>query len=60
MASDPDPEPQSDPQTPTITDPLTNEFATLNDLTHDLDSLHELATRGSWRSILDKVARKEE
>ena len=57
MDSDPDPEPQSDSQTPTITDPLTNEFATLNDLTHDLDSLNELASRGSWRTILDKVAR---
>jgi tetratricopeptide (TPR) repeat protein len=57
MDSDPNPEPQSDPQSPTTTDPLTNEFATLNDLTHDLASLQELAARGSWRSILDKVAR---
>ncbi|XP_010555359.1 PREDICTED: trafficking protein particle complex subunit 12-like [Tarenaya hassleriana] len=29
----------------------------LDELTHDLDSLHELATRGSWQAILDKVAR---
>ncbi|GKV12163.1 hypothetical protein SLEP1_g23346 [Rubroshorea leprosula] len=38
-------------------DPLRNQFASLNDLTYELASLQDLATRGSWRSILDKVAR---
>ncbi|XP_019057372.1 PREDICTED: trafficking protein particle complex subunit 12 [Tarenaya hassleriana] len=28
----------------------------LDDLARDLDSLHELATRGSWQAILDKMA----
>ncbi|XP_047319631.1 trafficking protein particle complex subunit 12 [Impatiens glandulifera] len=35
----------------------TSPFSTLNDLCYELSSLHDLATRGSWRSILDKVAR---
>ncbi|XVE83192.1 hypothetical protein DITRI_Ditri16bG0067800 [Diplodiscus trichospermus] len=39
------------------TDPLTNQFGSLNDLAHELASLQELATCGSWRSILDKVSR---
>ncbi|GLU20426.1 hypothetical protein SLE2022_366280 [Rubroshorea leprosula] len=38
-------------------DPLTNLFASLNDLAYELASLQDLATRGSWRSILDNVAR---
>ncbi|XP_059641235.1 uncharacterized protein LOC132283314 [Cornus florida] len=38
-------------------DPLTNQFGSLNDLCHELSSLQDLACRGSWRSILDKVAR---
>ncbi|KAF5747376.1 trafficking protein particle complex subunit 12 [Tripterygium wilfordii] len=38
-------------------DPLTNQFASLNDLAPELASLQDLANRGSWRSILDKVAR---
>ncbi|KAM5577360.1 hypothetical protein ABKV19_007952 [Rosa sericea] len=54
------PESQSlttDLQTLTLsTDPLTDQFASLNDLAHELASLQDLATRGSWRSILDKVA----
>ncbi|KGN48770.1 trafficking protein particle complex subunit 12 [Cucumis sativus] len=55
----------SDPETLTTgfenlaisSDPLTTQFGSLNDLAHDLFSLQDLATRGSWRSILDKVAR---
>uniref|UniRef100_A0A5B7BCW8 Putative trafficking protein particle complex subunit 12 n=1 Tax=Davidia involucrata TaxID=16924 RepID=A0A5B7BCW8_DAVIN len=38
-------------------DPLTNQFGSLNDLCYELSSLQDLACRGSWRSILDKVAR---
>ncbi|KAE8697388.1 heavy metal-associated isoprenylated plant protein 26-like [Hibiscus syriacus] len=38
-------------------DPPTNQFGSLNDLAHELASLEDLATRGSWRSILDKVSR---
>ncbi|CAL5365452.1 unnamed protein product [Camellia sinensis] len=41
----------------TTDDPLTSQFATLNDLCYELSSLQDLASRGSWRSILDKVAR---
>ncbi|KAK3031472.1 hypothetical protein RJ639_035507 [Escallonia herrerae] len=58
--TDPDPPgPPSPPPTAaaTATDPLNNPYASLNDLSHELSSLQELATRGSWRSILDKVAR---
>ncbi|KAL5556393.1 hypothetical protein UlMin_038629 [Ulmus minor] len=39
------------------TDPLTDQFGTLNDLSHELASLQELAIRGSWRSVIDKVGR---
>ncbi|KAL6220056.1 hypothetical protein ACLB2K_007814 [Fragaria x ananassa] len=51
-----------DPPTPeslalSTTDPLTSHFTSLNDLAHELASLQDLATRGSWRSILDKVTR---
>ncbi|KAL5753566.1 hypothetical protein ACOSP7_021786 [Xanthoceras sorbifolium] len=45
------------PTRTTITDPLTNAFGSLNDLAPDLASLQDLATRGSWRSVLDKVSR---
>ena len=38
-------------------DPLTNQFGSLNDVCHELLSLQDLASRGSWRSIIDKVAR---
>ncbi|RVX21096.1 Trafficking protein particle complex subunit 12 [Vitis vinifera] len=38
-------------------DPLSSPFGSLNDLCYELSSLQELATRGSWRSILDKVSR---
>ncbi|XP_023004025.1 trafficking protein particle complex subunit 12 [Cucurbita maxima] len=55
----------SDPETLTSaiegltisSDPLTSKFSSLDDLAHELSSLQDLATRGSWRSILDKVAR---
>ncbi|KAF1892492.1 hypothetical protein Lal_00010958 [Lupinus albus] len=39
------------------TNPLSDQFSSLNDLCHDLSSLQDLATRGAWRSIIDKVAR---
>ncbi|XP_048335731.2 uncharacterized protein LOC107425443 [Ziziphus jujuba] len=39
------------------TDPLRDQFGSLNDLTHELASLQDLASRGSWRSVIDKVAR---
>ncbi|XVF61680.1 hypothetical protein PTKIN_Ptkin08bG0150200 [Pterospermum kingtungense] len=38
------------------TDPLSNQYGSLNDLAHELASLEDLARRGSWRSILDKVS----
>ncbi|KAL6959315.1 hypothetical protein U1Q18_039463 [Sarracenia purpurea var. burkii] len=50
----------TDLQTPSISadeDPLSNQFGNLNDLCYELSSLQDLASRGSWRSILDKVAR---
>uniref|UniRef100_A0A2P2IPS5 Uncharacterized protein MANES_12G138400 n=1 Tax=Rhizophora mucronata TaxID=61149 RepID=A0A2P2IPS5_RHIMU len=49
-----DPKPET---MPASTDPLANKFVTLNDLAHELASLQELANRGGWRSILDKVAK---
>ncbi|XP_065876484.1 uncharacterized protein [Euphorbia lathyris] len=53
-------EPEStDPQLETVSlsaDPLSNKFGSLNDLAHELASLQDLANRGGWRSILDKVA----
>ncbi|KAK3411656.1 trafficking protein particle complex subunit 12 [Eucalyptus grandis] len=48
------------PPPPPIGDPLTNpsaSFSSLDDLAHELASLEDLASRGSWRSVLDKVAR---
>lgn len=48
----------SDLETLTLsTDPLTDQFGSLNDLSHELASLQDLALRGSWRSVLDKVGR---
>lgn len=41
----------------TFTHPLDNAFGSLNDICYELSSLQDLACRGSWRSILDKVAR---
>nr|XP_043624235.1 trafficking protein particle complex subunit 12-like [Erigeron canadensis] len=37
--------------------PLNNAFGSLNDMCYELSSLQDLACRGSWKSILDKVAR---
>ncbi|KAK9271603.1 hypothetical protein L1049_001965 [Liquidambar formosana] len=48
---------ETETQTSISDDPLTNQYLTLNDLSPELTSLHDLATRGSWRSILDKVSR---
>ncbi|CAN8276106.1 unnamed protein product [Cochlearia groenlandica] len=31
-------------------------FNSLDELTHDLGSLHDLSTRGSWQAILDKIS----
>ncbi|KAJ9170325.1 hypothetical protein P3X46_018441 [Hevea brasiliensis] len=38
-------------------DPLSSQFASLNDLAHELASLQDLANRGSWHSIPYKVRR---
>uniref|UniRef100_A0A7N0UZ40 Trafficking protein particle complex subunit 12 n=1 Tax=Kalanchoe fedtschenkoi TaxID=63787 RepID=A0A7N0UZ40_KALFE len=49
-----------DSETPTknpTLDSVTNQSFSLNDLAPELSSLHDLANRGSWRSILDKVSR---
>ncbi|KAL4363630.1 hypothetical protein GQ457_04G034600 [Hibiscus cannabinus] len=46
-----EPSPIPDPPSPT------NRFGSLNDLAHELASLEDLARRGSWRSIVDKVSR---
>ncbi|XP_010269177.1 PREDICTED: trafficking protein particle complex subunit 12 [Nelumbo nucifera] len=47
----------SDLQALSVSDPLSNQFSSLNDLCYEASSLQELASRGSWRSILDKVVR---
>jgi len=41
----------------TLDHPLNSSFGSLNDLCYELSSLQDLACRGSWRSIIDKVAR---
>lgn len=38
-------------------DPLSSPYASLNSHCNDLSSLQDLACRGAWRTILDKVAR---
>ncbi|GFQ04054.1 trafficking protein particle complex subunit 12 [Phtheirospermum japonicum] len=38
-------------------DPLSSPCASLNSHCHELSTLQDLAYRGSWRTILDKVAR---
>lgn len=38
-------------------DPLTSPYASMNSYCHDLSTLQDLACRGAWRTILDKVAR---
>lgn len=51
-------EQQQQLQTETLTDhPLNNAYGSLNDICYELSSLQDLACRGSWKSILDKVAR---
>ncbi|KAL3369214.1 hypothetical protein AABB24_009832 [Solanum stoloniferum] len=59
----PDPNP-SQPDTTTaaavdtttaIDDPLNNPYTSLNAICHELSDLQDLATRGAWKSILDKV-----
>ncbi|KAF5192674.1 Trafficking protein particle complex subunit 12-like protein [Thalictrum thalictroides] len=47
----------SDLETLTISDPLSNPFGSLTDLCYEISTLQDLAYRGSWRSILDKIAR---
>lgn len=44
-------------KTLTVDHPLNNQFGSLNDICYELSSLQDLACRGSWKSILDKVAR---
>ncbi|VVB09784.1 unnamed protein product [Arabis nemorensis] len=39
-----------------VTDLQPERFNSLDELTHDLGSLHELSTRGSWEAILEKIA----
>ncbi|KAG8373337.1 hypothetical protein BUALT_Bualt11G0013700 [Buddleja alternifolia] len=38
-------------------DPLSSPYASLNSHCHELSILQDLACRGAWRTILDKVAR---
>lgn len=40
-----------------ISDPLSNQLGSVNDLCFEISSLQDLAFRGSWRSILDKISR---
>ncbi|KAL5714798.1 hypothetical protein ACHQM5_016710 [Ranunculus cassubicifolius] len=51
--------PIPDLQSLTLTsDPLTSpQFTTISDLCFEIQSLQDLAYRGSWRSILDKITR---
>ncbi|XP_027336065.1 trafficking protein particle complex subunit 12 [Abrus precatorius] len=42
------------PRSESETHPLSNE---MDDLCHDMSSLQDLANRGAWRSIIDKVSR---
>ncbi|KAI6699639.1 hypothetical protein NL676_013963 [Syzygium grande] len=53
-------EEEAPPPPPPVGDPLTNpssSFSSLDDLAYELSSLDDLASRGSWRSVLDRVAR---
>ncbi|XP_009784882.1 uncharacterized protein [Nicotiana sylvestris] len=55
-AGSPDPNPPQPTVTTTvIDDPLNNPYTSLNTLCHDLSDLQDLAARGAWKSILDKV-----
>ncbi|KAI3462044.1 hypothetical protein Pfo_018707 [Paulownia fortunei] len=40
-----------------VDDPLSSPYASLNSHCHELSTLQDLACRGGWRTILDKVAR---
>ncbi|CAI9097165.1 OLC1v1033528C1 [Oldenlandia corymbosa var. corymbosa] len=49
----------ADPNTNSLVvdDPLSNPYNSLNSLCNDLSNLQDLACRGAWRTILDKIAR---
>ncbi|XP_057786044.1 uncharacterized protein LOC131003548 [Salvia miltiorrhiza] len=56
------PQPASSPPLTSVSidavdDPLSSTYASLNSHCHDLSTLQDLACRGAWRTILDKVAR---
>ncbi|KAL0333028.1 UNVERIFIED_CONTAM: Trafficking protein particle complex subunit [Sesamum calycinum] len=58
----PPPPPESSPIAVTAAanvadDPLTSPYASMNSYCHDLSALQDLACRGAWRTIVDKVAR---
>ncbi|KAH6760186.1 Tetratricopeptide repeat superfamily protein [Perilla frutescens var. hirtella] len=56
----PDSPPQlatSPPITDAVEDPHSSPYASLNSHCHDLSTLQDLACRGAWRTVLDKVAR---
>ncbi|KAL0726332.1 hypothetical protein Bca4012_022425 [Brassica carinata] len=46
----------SAPDLTSVSDPPPERFNSLDELTHDLGSLHELSIRGSWEAILDKIS----
>ncbi|KAH0940449.1 hypothetical protein HID58_000086, partial [Brassica napus] len=54
LISPPLPIPAFESSAPDFTSP--SRFNSLDELTHDLGSLHELSTRGSWEAILDKIS----
>ncbi|CAN6817496.1 unnamed protein product [Brassica oleracea] len=39
-----------------VADPPPERSNSLDELTHDLSSLHDLSTRGQWEAILDKIS----
>ncbi|ESQ53232.1 hypothetical protein EUTSA_v10025314mg [Eutrema salsugineum] len=43
-------------QVTSVSDLPPERFNSLDELAHDLGSLHELSTRGSWQAILEKIA----
>uniref|UniRef100_A0A1J3FM25 Trafficking protein particle complex subunit 12 n=1 Tax=Noccaea caerulescens TaxID=107243 RepID=A0A1J3FM25_NOCCA len=43
-------------QVTAVADLPPEQFNSLDELTHDLGSLHELSTRGSWQAILEKIS----
>ncbi|KAJ4880136.1 Tetratricopeptide repeat (TPR)-like superfamily protein [Raphanus sativus] len=45
---------ESTPPSPAVADPPRSD--SLDELTHDLASLHDLSTRGQWEAILDKIS----